>query len=42
MPTTRTFNVVFVGANHGAGLAVTATPDKVVNYNGAAMVVKAP
>jgi hypothetical protein len=41
MPTTRTFNVVFVGANHGAGLAVTATPDKIVRYNGAAMVVTA-
>jgi alpha-D-xyloside xylohydrolase len=42
MPATRTFNVVFVAANHGAGLAVTATPDSVVTYNGAAMVVKAP
>jgi alpha-D-xyloside xylohydrolase len=41
MPATRTFNVVFVGANHGAGLAVTATPDKVVTYNGAAQVVTA-
>ena len=42
MPTTRTFNVVFVAANHGAGLGVTATPDRVVTYNGAAVVVKAP
>jgi alpha-D-xyloside xylohydrolase len=42
MPTTRTFNVVFVAANHGAGLGVTATPDRVVTYNGASMVVKAP
>ncbi|HXK19018.1 MAG TPA: TIM-barrel domain-containing protein, partial [Polyangiaceae bacterium] len=42
MPTTRTFNVVFVAANHGAGLGVTATPDQVVAYNGAATVVKAP
>jgi alpha-D-xyloside xylohydrolase len=41
MPTTRTFNVVFVGANHGAGLAVTAAPDKVVTYNGSAQVVTA-
>jgi alpha-D-xyloside xylohydrolase len=41
MPTTRTFSVVFVGANHGAGLAVTATPDKVVTYNGSAQVVTA-
>ena len=30
MPTTRTFNVVFVGANHGSGLAVSGTPDQVV------------
>jgi alpha-D-xyloside xylohydrolase len=42
MPTTRTFNVVFVGANHGAGLGVTAAPDRVVTYNGASVVVKAP
>jgi alpha-D-xyloside xylohydrolase len=42
MPTTRTFNVVFVGANHGAGIGVTATPDKVVTYDGSATVVKAP
>jgi alpha-D-xyloside xylohydrolase len=41
MPTTRTFNVVFVGANHGAGLGVTATPDRVVMYNGSAVVVTA-
>ncbi len=42
MPATRTFNVVFVGANHGAGLGVTATADRVVTYNGAATVVKGP
>jgi alpha-D-xyloside xylohydrolase len=41
MPTTRTFNVVFVGANHGGGVTVTATPDKVVSYNGAQAVVTA-
>ena len=41
MPTTRTFNVVFVGANHGAGLGVTATPDRVVKYDGAAVIVMA-
>ena len=41
MPTTRTFNVVFVAANHGSGLAVSATPDQVVNYNGAQAVVTA-
>ena len=42
MPTTRTFNVVFVGANHGGGLAVTATPDQVVKYDGTQAVVTAP
>jgi hypothetical protein len=26
MPMTRTFNVVFVGANHGNGIGVTANP----------------
>jgi alpha-D-xyloside xylohydrolase len=41
MPATRTFNVVFVGANHGAGLGVTGTPDQVVKYDGAAAVVTA-
>jgi alpha-D-xyloside xylohydrolase len=39
MPMTRTFNVVFVGANHGAGLAVTAAADQMVTYSGAAVVV---
>jgi alpha-D-xyloside xylohydrolase len=42
MPTTRTFNVVFVGADHGAGPGVTPTPDKVVTYNGSIVLVKAP
>jgi len=42
MPATRTFNVVFVGANHGNGLAVTATPDQVVKYDGTQAVVTAP
>jgi alpha-D-xyloside xylohydrolase len=41
MPASRTFNIVWVGTNHGAGLGVTATPDKVVNYNGSATVVMA-
>jgi alpha-D-xyloside xylohydrolase len=39
IPTTRTFNVVFVSANHGGGLAVTATPDQVVQYDGSAVTV---
>ena len=41
MLASRTFNVVWVGANHGAGLAVTATPDQVVKYTGAQVVVSA-
>ena len=42
MPATRTFNVVFVGANHGNGLAVTGTPDQVVRYDGTQAVATAP
>jgi alpha-D-xyloside xylohydrolase len=34
MPASRTFNIVWVGANHGAGLEVTATADKSVEYDG--------
>jgi alpha-D-xyloside xylohydrolase len=30
----RTFKVVVVGENHGAGIDDTATPDKVVKYDG--------
>jgi len=41
MPTTRTFNVVFVSANHGGGLAVSGTPDQTVSYNGSQAVVMA-
>jgi alpha-D-xyloside xylohydrolase len=40
MPSNRTFNVVWVGANHGVGVDVTAA-DEVVSYNGSAMVVTA-
>ncbi len=36
MPASRTFNVVWVGANHGAGTDVVATPDQVVTYTGTA------
>jgi alpha-D-xyloside xylohydrolase len=39
MPATRTFDVVFVGPNHGAGLDVVATPDRVVTYQGKVVVV---
>jgi alpha-D-xyloside xylohydrolase len=41
MLTNRTFNVVFVGANHGNSAAVTATADQVVKYDGTAVVVSA-
>jgi len=34
IPPTRTLNVVFVGANRGAGLRVTATLDRVVTHSG--------
>ncbi len=39
MPATRTFNIVWVGADHGTGLDVTATPDQVVEYDGSAVTV---
>jgi len=39
MLASRTFNVVWVGANHGAGVGVTATPDQVVTYTGAQVMV---
>jgi alpha-D-xyloside xylohydrolase len=39
MPASRTFNIVWVAANHGAGGAVTATADQTVPYSGAAVVV---
>jgi alpha-D-xyloside xylohydrolase len=38
----RTFNVVFVAAGHGTGLAVTGAADKTVTYTGAALDVVAP
>ena len=41
MLTSRTFNVVWVGANHGAGVGVTATADQVVKYDGSQVVVTA-
>lgn len=31
---TRTFHIVFVGGNHGAGIELTAHPDKTVEYSG--------
>jgi alpha-D-xyloside xylohydrolase len=42
MLASRTFNVVWVSANHGSGLGVTAAPDQVVKYAGTQVVVSAP
>jgi alpha-D-xyloside xylohydrolase len=42
MPTARTFNIVFVGASHGAGIGVTGAPDQVVHYDGTQTMVTAP
>jgi len=41
MPMTRTFNIVWVAASHGAGADVTASPDKSITYDGTAVVVSA-
>ena len=41
MLASRTFNIVWVGSSHGAGLSVTSTADQVVTYNGAQVVVTA-
>ena len=41
MPTNRTFNIVFVSANHGSGVEVVTPADKVVQYNGSVVVVNA-
>jgi alpha-D-xyloside xylohydrolase len=41
MPTSRTFNIVWVGPNHGNGVDVTATADQVVTYDGSVVVVAA-
>ncbi len=34
MPKERTFDIVFVGANHGAGIGVTSACDTVIHYDG--------
>jgi hypothetical protein len=41
MLASRTFNVVWVSANHGGGLGVAAAPDRVVKYDGTQAVVSA-
>ena len=38
----RTFNIVWVSENHGAGIPVTEKPDAVVHYNGKAVKVSNP
>jgi alpha-D-xyloside xylohydrolase len=35
----RTFNIVWVSANHGAGIPVTEKPDAIVHYSGKALKV---
>ena len=39
MPMTRTFNIVFVGTSHGAGIGVTTVTDQTVAYSGSAVTV---
>jgi alpha-D-xyloside xylohydrolase len=34
MPLSRTFDVVFVGENHGAGIDTTENVDRIVRYEG--------
>ena len=38
----RTFEIVWVSANHGAGVAATENPDATVHYDGRAMKVTGP
>ncbi len=40
MPKERTFNIVWVGSEQGAGEALVSRPDKTVRYSGAEVVVK--
>lgn len=39
-PKERTFNIVWVGSEHGAGEAVASRPDKTIRYSGAEVIVK--
>lgn len=41
MPTSRTFNIVWVGPNHGGGVGVTTAVDQVVKYDGTSVVISA-
>ena len=38
----RTFNVVWISDNHGAGISSTEKPDAVVHYHGAAVEISGP
>jgi len=40
MPKERTFNIVWVGRDHGAGEALVSKPDKTIRYSGAAISVE--
>lgn len=40
MPKERTFNIVWVGRNHGAGEGVASKPDQTVRYSGKAVTVR--
>ena len=37
----RTFKIVWVSSNHGAGIPVTGQPDAIVHYKGSAEKVEA-
>ena len=39
MPESRTFHIVFVHANHGAGGGLTEAPDKTITYSGKTLTV---
>ena len=38
----RTFNIVWVSKNHGAGVSIAEKPDAVVHYNGGAVKISSP
>jgi alpha-D-xyloside xylohydrolase len=41
MLASRTFNIVWVAANHGSGIGVTATADQIVKYDGSSVTATA-
>ena len=42
MPKERTFNIIWVGRNHGAGEGVAPKPDRTVRYSGKTVTVRRP